>query len=58
MDTEVMKIFENIKQSAELIFQHYQNRGFKNTLIEVGLKNIIAMAQAGMDQIVGIKNQG
>jgi hypothetical protein len=51
METIVVKILKNIKQSAELVFQHYESRGFKNTLTEVGLKNIIALAQEGIDQI-------
>ena len=51
METTVVNILRNIKQSAELVFQHYESRGFKNTLIEVGLKNIIALAQEGTDQM-------
>ena len=51
METTVVNILRNIKQSAELVFQHYESRGFKNTLIEVGLKNIIALAQEGIDQM-------
>ena len=48
METNVIKVFENIGKSAELVFEHYRTRGFKNTLIEVGLNNIIALAQEGI----------
>lgn len=51
METDLLKILEDIKKSAELVFEHYQSRGFKNTLIEVGLKNIISMAKDGMKQM-------
>jgi hypothetical protein len=51
MDTEIRKILENIRQSGVLVLEHYRSRGFKNTMIEVGLKNIIELAQGGIDQI-------
>jgi hypothetical protein len=46
---EVAKIFENIQKSAELVFEHYRSRGFKNSLIEVGLNNIISLAKEGIN---------
>lgn len=57
METTVVNILRNIKQSAELVFQHYQSRGFKNTLIEVGLKHIIALAQEGVSQVEQTRKQ-
>ncbi len=51
MKTDVLKILEDIKKSAELVFEHYQSRGLKNTLIEIGLRNIITLAKDGMKQM-------
>ncbi len=51
METDVLKILEDIKKSAELVFEHYQSRGLKDTLIEIGPKNIITLAKDGMKQL-------
>ncbi len=34
-DEEIIKTFEVIKKSGELVFEHYKAGGFKNSLIEV-----------------------
>ena len=52
---EMRKILENILQSARLVLEHYKSRGFKNTLIEVGLNNIIGMTETAIEMIE--KNQ-
>ena len=52
---EMRKILENILQSARLVLEHYRSRGFKNTLIEVGLNNIIGMTETAIEMIE--KNQ-
>lgn len=52
---EIQKVLENIQRSAELVLEHYQAKGFRNNLIETGLKNIMGLAQAGIELIE--KNQ-
>jgi len=52
---EMRKILENVLQSARLVLEHYRSRGFKNTLIEVGLNNIIGMTETAIEMIE--KNQ-
>jgi hypothetical protein len=54
MDEEKEKlkmILENILQSARLVLEHYRARDFRNTLIEVGVKNVLGMAEAGLEVI-------
>jgi hypothetical protein len=55
MVMEIQKVLENIQKSAELVLEHYNAKGFRNTLIEVGLRNIMGLAQAGIEMIE--KNQ-
>ena len=58
MDEEkekLRKILENVEQSGRLVLEHYRSRGFKNTLIEVGLNNIIGMTETAIEMIE--KNQ-
>jgi hypothetical protein len=50
-EEEIIKTFEVIKKSGELVFEHYKARGFKNSLIEVGVKNIIGMCDTALEQI-------
>ena len=52
---EMRKVLENILQSARLVLEHYRSRGFKNTLIEVGLNNIIGMSESAIEMLE--KNQ-
>jgi hypothetical protein len=60
MDTNIVEVLKNIKKSTELVFEHYRYferaKGFKNTLIEIGLENIISMAQDSIDEIEQTKN--
>jgi len=55
---EIIKTFEVVKKSGELILEHYKARGFKNTLIEVGIKNIIGICDTTLEQIVKEKSEG
>ena len=42
---EIIKTLEVIKKSNELVFEHYKSRGFRNSLIEVEIQNIIRAAR-------------
>ena len=48
---EIIKTFEVIKKSGELVFEHYKAGGFKNSLIEIGVKNIIGMCDTALEEI-------
>jgi hypothetical protein len=56
-DEEIIKTFEIIKKSSELIFEHYKSKGFKNSLIEVGIQNIIGMCRTALEQIAKEKRE-
>ena len=60
MDTNIVEVLTDIKKSTELVFEHYKyferSKGFKNTLIEIGLENIISMTQNGINEIEQTKN--
>jgi hypothetical protein len=55
---EIIKTFEVIKKSGELVFEHYKARGFKNSLIEVGIQNIIGTCDTALEEIAKEKNEG
>lgn len=55
---EIVKTFEVIKKSGELVFEHYKARSLKNTLIEVGIKNIIVMCDTALEQIAAERDEG
>jgi hypothetical protein len=55
---EIIKTFEVIKKSGELVFEHYKARGFKNSLIEVGVQNIIGMCNTALEEITEEKKEG
>jgi hypothetical protein len=57
-DEEIIKTFEVVKKSGELVLEHYKARGFKNTLIEVGIKNIIGICDMALEQIAKEKSGG
>jgi len=50
-DKEMLETLEVIKKSGELFFEHYKSRGFQNTLIEVGIQNIIGICKTAPEQI-------
>lgn len=50
-DEEIIKTLEVIKKSGEMVFEHYKSRGFKNSLIEVGIQNIIGICKTALEQI-------
>lgn len=56
-DEQIIKTFEVIKKSGELVFEHYKSRGFKNSLIEVGIQNIIEMCRTALEQITKEKSE-
>jgi hypothetical protein len=56
-DEEIIKILEVIRKSGELVFEHYKSKGFKNTVIEVGIQNIIGMCKTALEQITKEKRE-
>ena len=50
-DEEIIRTFQIIKKSGELVLEHYKSRGFRNNLIEVGIQNIIDMCKIALKQI-------
>ena len=56
-EEEIVKTLEVIKKSGELVFEHCKTRGFKNTLIEVGIKNIIGICDTALEQITKEKKE-
>jgi len=40
------------------VFEHYKARGFKNSLIEVGIQNIIGICDTALEQIARGKGEG
>lgn len=55
---EIIKTLEGIKKSGELVFEHYKARGFKNSLIEVGIQNIIGTCDTALEEITKEKDEG
>ena len=51
MKEDLLKKLDIIKKSAELLLVHYETRGFKNSFMEIGLKNILAMSQEVIAEI-------
>jgi hypothetical protein len=56
-DEEIIKTLEFIKKSGELVFEHYKSKGFKNSLIEVGIQNIIGICKTALGQITKEKRE-
>jgi len=54
---EIIKTLEVIRKSGELVFEHYKAKGFKNTLIEVGIQNIIGTCDTALEQIANEKGE-
>lgn len=57
-EEEIIKTLDVIKKSGELVFEHYKSRGFKNSLIEVGIQNIIGTCDTALEQIAKEKDEG
>lgn len=51
MKEDLIKKLTVIKKSAEILLEHYETRAFKNSLMEVGLKSIIAISQEAIAEI-------
>ena len=49
-DEEIIWSFEIIKKSGELVLEHYKSRGFRNSVIEVGIRNIIDICKLNLEQ--------
>lgn len=46
------------QENRWLVHEHYEARGFKNALIEVGIKNIIGICDTALEQITKEKGEG
>jgi len=44
-------------KSGELVFEHYKSKGFQNTLIGVGIQNIIGICKKAIEQIAKRKEE-
>jgi len=51
MNETLLKKLDIIKKSSELLLEHQESRVVKDTLMMVGLKNIIAMSQKAIAEI-------
>jgi len=51
MKEELLKKLKAINRTAEILVEHYETRAFKNSIIEVGLKNIIGISQEAIAEI-------
>jgi len=51
MKEELTKKLNAIKRTAEILLEHYETRAFKNSIMEVGLKNILGTTQQAIDEI-------
>jgi len=47
----MIETLEVIKESGELVLEHYKSKGFQNTLIEVGIQNIIGICKTALEQL-------
>jgi dTDP-4-amino-4,6-dideoxygalactose transaminase len=56
-DEEIIKSFEIIKKSGELVLEHYQSRGFRNSVIEVGIRNIVDICKITLEQVTKEKTK-
>ena len=51
MNEHTIKKITIIKKSAEILLENYKNRAFKNTIVEVGLNNILGMCDSILEDI-------
>ncbi len=51
MDDNTIHKIGIIKKSAEILLEHYESRGFKNTLMETGMKNILELSNSILEDI-------
>ena len=51
MKEDIVTKVKAIKRTAEILMEHHESRAFKNTIMGVGLKNIIAISQEAIDEL-------
>jgi len=51
MNDDIAKKVNIIKRSAEILLEHYEGREIKNSLMEIGLKNILEMSVSILEDI-------
>jgi len=56
-DEEIIRSFEIIKKSAELVLEHYKSRGFRNSVIEVGIRNIVDICKVNLERVTEEKGK-
>jgi len=58
MNEYTIKKVNIIKKSAEILLENYERKGFKNTIAEVAIKNILGMCDSVLEDIEAEKNKG
>jgi hypothetical protein len=51
MEEDIITKVNAIKRTAEILMEHQEGRLIKNTVMDVGLKNIIGISQNVIDEI-------
>ena len=51
MKEDIVTKVKAIKRTAEILMEHHESRLTKNTVMEVGLKNIIGISQEAIAEI-------
>jgi len=51
MKEELIKKLNAIKRTSEILLEHYETRAFKNSIMEVGLKNILGITQEAIETL-------
>jgi hypothetical protein len=51
MKEDLMEKLKFINRTAEILMEHYESRPFKNSIMGVGLRNIIGISQEAIDEI-------
>jgi len=57
MNEDIAKKVNIIKRSAEILLEHYEGRGIKNSLMQIGLKNILEMSVSILEDIAKEKEK-
>jgi len=58
MKEDLLRKLEVVSKSAEILLDHYETKAFKDSSMEVMLKNIIAMSQEAIAEIKEEKAPG
>ncbi len=51
MEERIKDLLEKIKRTAKIILEHQTSRSFKNSIIILGVENIITMCKEAVDEI-------